>query len=331
MLSLLLFLNWQLGLGVQFALLWVMITPAASALVGKPLQDLSTAQMLVLNNDLTLARRYLHPSIFSPRISSKLRSRFYYVKGYTFLKEGLHLSAGKEFYRALEFDPSNPDALYCLGQLYYHGRGYDEDVQMGLSFFREAADFSHQDAKFYLAYSLLIGKGTERNEEQGLTGLSALAADGHVEAMMHLANHYRKMGHDQNRKIFDRIKDLYEGALKAGSPEAALSLGVLYKEGKLVAQDLSIAFQYFTIASQLGSLQADVHIAHSLAAGLGIKRDYLAARRHYLEAADNDLAGGFMGLGYLYEFGLGVQIDLVKARAFYELGASTSSAALHEN
>ena len=75
----------------------------------------------------------------------------------------------------------------------------------------------------------------------------------------------------------------------------------------------------------------DVHIAHSLASGLGIKRDYLAARKHYLEAAGNDLAGGFMGLGYLYEFGLGVPIDLVKARAFYELGARTSSSAPNEN
>ena len=146
--SLVLFFNWRLGLGVQIILLWIMISPAAVALVGKPLQDLSTAEMLVLNDDLTLARRYLHPSIYSPHISSKLRSRFYYVKGYTFMKEGLHVSAGKELYRALEFDASNPDALYCLGQLYYHGRGYDEDVQMGLSFFREAADFSHQDAKF---------------------------------------------------------------------------------------------------------------------------------------------------------------------------------------
>ena len=318
-------------MGGQIILLWIMISPAAVALVGKPLQDLSTAEMLVLNDDLTLARRYLHPSIYSPHISSKLRSRFYYVKGYTFMKEGLHVSAGKELYRALEFDASNPDALYCLGQLYYHGRGYDEDVQMGLSFFREAADFSHQDAKFYLAYSLLIGKGTEQNEEQGLAALSDLAADGHVEAMMHLANHYRKTGYDQDRENFDRIKELYERALKAGSPEAALSLGVLYKEGKLVAKDLGLAFQYFTLASDMGSLQADVHIAHSLAAGVGIKRDYVAARRHYLEAADNDLAGGFLGLGYLYEFGLGVQIDLVKARAFYDLGAGTSSSATNEN
>ena len=88
-----------------------------------------------------------------------------------------------------------------------------------------------------MAYSLLIGKGTEQNEEQGRSALSDLAADGHVEAMMHLANHYRKTGYDQDRENFDRIKELYERALKAGSPEAALSLGVLYKEGKLVAKD----------------------------------------------------------------------------------------------
>ena len=91
MVSLLLFSNRRLDLGVQFALLWIMISPAAAALVGKPLQDLSTAEMLVLNNDLALARRYLHPSIYSPHISSKLRSRFYYVKGYTFMKEGDYL------------------------------------------------------------------------------------------------------------------------------------------------------------------------------------------------------------------------------------------------
>ena len=326
-----LFFKCQLGLGVGSVFLWLMIPSSAFALEGQPLQDLSTAEMLVLKNDLALARRYLHPGIYSPHISGQLRSRFYYVKGYTFMKEGLHVSAGKDFYRALEFDPSNSEALYCLGQLYYHGRGYEEDAQMGLSFFREAADFSHQDAKFYLAYALLIGKGTEQNEEEGRSALSALAAEGHIEAMMHLADHYRKMGYDQSRKIFDRIKDLYERALKAGSAEAALSLGVLYKEGKLVARDLGLAFQYFTIASEMGNLQADVHIAHSLAAGLGIERDYVAARRHYLEAADNDLVGGFKGLGYLYEFGLGVPTDLVKARAFYDLGRGPSASVLNED
>ena len=311
--------------------MWLIIPWSSFALEWKPLQDLSTAEMLVVKNDLALARRYLHPGIFSPHISSQLRSRFYYVKGYTFMKEGLHVSAGKEFYRALEFDPSNTEAMYCLGQLYYHGRGYEEDAQMGLSFFREAADFSHQDAKFYLAYALLIGKGTEQNEEQGRSALSLLAEDGHIEAMMHLADHYRKIGYDQNRKIFDRIKDLYERALKAGSAEAALSLGVLYKEGKLATRDLGLAFQYFTIASEMGNLQAHVHIAHSLAAGLGIERDYVAARAHYLEAADNNLVGGFKGLGYLYEYGLGVRIDLVKARAFYDLDRVISTSVRSEN
>ena len=327
------FFKYQLGLGVGSAFLWLIIasSASASALEGKLLQDLSTAEMLVVKNDLALARRYLHPGIYSPHISSQLRSRFYYVKGYTFMKESLHVSAGKEFYRALEFDQSNAEALYCLGQLYYHGRGYGEDAQMGLSFFREAADFSHQDSQFYLAYALLIGKGTEQNEEQGRSALSVLAADGHVEAMMHLADHYRRMGYDQRWKIFDRIKDLYERALKAGSAEAALSLGVVYKEGKLVARDPRLAFQYFTVASEMGNLQADVHIAHSLAAGLGIERDYVAARRHYLEAANNDLVGGFTGLGYLYEFGLGVPIDLAKARVFYDLGRGPSTSVRNEN
>ena len=78
-------------------------------------------------------------------------------------------------------------------------------------------------------------------------------------------------------------------------------------------------------------IRDSVHIAHSLAAGLGIERDYVAARRHYLEAANNDLVGGFTGLGYLYEFGLGVPTDSVKARAFYDLGTGPPASVRNEN
>ena len=59
-----------------------------------------------------------------------------------------------------------------------------------------------------------------------------------------------------------------------------------------------------------------------------VKRDYNVALSYYLKAAKSNIPGAIHNIGYLYQHGLGVQVDLIKAASWYErsadLGFSTS-------
>ena len=289
--------------------------------VASPAQDLSKAEGLVSLGEWSLARRYLEPSIYSPHITRQQRSRFYYVRAYSFFEERLYVSAKKDFQRALEFDSANQNALYYLGRMHYLGKGVVEDMELGVSFFRQAAELGHWDARFYIGYGFINGHGIEKNESEGFDILAALSKEGHTISMLHLADYYRENSESIDSMSSSSVVDLYLRALSMGSADAALALGFMYKTGELVTQNASLSYEYFTQAAALGHHEANIHLAYAHMTGSGVNQSYSLAKVYYLQAAEHDLAGGFLGLGYLYEFGLGLPINKAAAQSLYELAS----------
>ncbi len=287
-----------------------------------PIQDLSEAKELVIRGEWSLARRYLEPAIYSPHITSQLRSRFYYVRAYSFFEEHLYVSANKDFHRALEFDSSNRDAVYSLGKIYYHGKGVKQDMALGVSFFRQASEFGHRDARFYIGYATVNGLGIKKNEAEGLDMLASLSKEDHVLSMLHLADYYRGKTESVDLVASSRVVELYLRALSMDSADAALALGFMYKNGELVVKDARLSYDYFVQAAALGDHQALLHLAYAHMIGNGVQQSYSLAKDYYLQAAEHDLEGGFLGLGYLYEFGLGLPVNEAVAQSFYELAAN---------
>ena len=291
-------------------------------------QDLSKAEELVTRGELSLARRYLEPAIYSPHITDQLRSRFYYVRAYSFFEERLYVSAKKDFHRALEFDSSNWDAVYSLGRIYYYGKGAEQDHELGVSFFRQAAEFGHQDARFYIGYASVHGRGIEKNEVEGLAIFASLSKENHVLSMLHLAGYYRGETALGGLLGESGVVDLYLRALSMGSADAALALGFMYKNGELVVKNSRLSYDYFVQAAALGNHQALLHLAHAHITGSGVGQSYSLARDYYLDAAEHGLEGGFLGLGYLYEFGLGLPVNKAAAQSFYQLAESSQESKL---
>ena len=289
--------------------------------VFNPAQDLSKAEDLVSLGEWSLARRYLEPAIYSPYIARQQRSRFYYVRAYSFFEEHLYVSAKKDFQRALEFDTANQNALYYLGRIHFLGKGVVEDMELGISFFRQAAVLGHLDARFYVGYGYINGRGIEKNEVEGLDILVALSKEGHTISMLHLADYYRENSESNDSMSSSVVVDLYLRALSMGSADAALALGFMYKTGELVTQNTSLSYEYFAQAAALGNHEANIHLAYAHMTGSGVNQSYSLAKVYYLQAAEHDLEGGFLGLGYLYEFGLGLPINKAAAQSFYELAS----------
>ena len=60
------------------------------------------AVILIEEGELSLARSYLGPALVDPYISPGLRSKAFYLRGYSYYAQGLLVSSLRDFNRALD-------------------------------------------------------------------------------------------------------------------------------------------------------------------------------------------------------------------------------------
>ncbi|XOV83491.1 MAG: tetratricopeptide repeat protein [bacterium] len=283
-------------------------------------QDIERAVILIEAKEYTLARTYLAPALIAPTISSSERARAYYLRGFTFMAQGMPVSARKDYNRALEFNPNNPVVLLELGRLHGAGQGTVKDEALALSFFERAADLGYDRANFHLGRAYLYGQGVAKNVEAARTALLTAAQQDHLFAMMLLASSYR-IAH-----VTDPQPDLalawYEKAHAAGAPAALLSMGFMYANGEVGEPDPSRAAALYQQALDAGFTPAAVHLAYAYLTGSGVEENPETALKLYNLAAAEGITDSFVGLGHLYEYGLGVKQDLAQAQSWYEQGAA---------
>src|SRR5262249_34042771 len=131
------------------------------------------------------------PVVVDPRLTGPQRARAYYIRGFTFLSEGLYVSAAQDYRRALELDPDNPTVQTELGRLYSEGLGVDKDLAQAFTLLQKAARGGHEAARLYTGYALLTGTGTKADAAKARYSLQGAADAGQVDAWVQLARSYR--------------------------------------------------------------------------------------------------------------------------------------------
>jgi TPR repeat protein len=109
-----------------------------------------------------------------------------------------------------------------------------------------------------------------------------------------------------------------------GDANAALWLGVSYRDGKGVTQDLTSAAKWFSRSATQGNADAAVALGQMYEDGQGVRRDLVKAAGLYQIACeqrpDHGGAGhGCNDLGLLYLAGHGVAQDKIEAYKFFTL------------
>jgi len=303
-----------LALGVALLCL-----PVATALATSPDQLINRALEHLEAGRYALARIHLDPVVIDPRLTAPQRSRAYYLRGYSFLAEGFDVSAAQDYARALEFDPSNVEALEAIAYLHLEGRGVARDDVEAFRLFLRAARAGNNDARAYVGYAFLVGRGTEANLEKARYWLKEAADAGHLEALVHLARSYRSL-HTTDPDP-EQARSLYETAIARGATDALVGLGYMYLEGELGEPDPAEAARLFRRAADADSPAGETALAHLYLAGFGLPMDEGRARTLFERAARSGHPPALTGLGYLYEAGRGVTADQSKAIALYTQAA----------
>lgn len=118
----------------------------------------------------------------------------------------------------------------------------------------------------------------------------------------------------------DRLHELQTQAAQ-GKAAAQIDLGLAYAKGLGVAKDYAAARHWFERAADQGAAKAQYYMGVMLERGLGGSRSYAAALQWYRRAADQGYPSAEAALGRFYGRGLGVQRDVAQRTGWYRRAA----------
>ncbi|EGB06301.1 hypothetical protein AURANDRAFT_29473, partial [Aureococcus anophagefferens] len=228
--------------------------------------------------------------------------------------------AAKIWKRAVEL--GNVDAMRHLARLHETGSGVKLDKKKAEQLYRAAADRGDAVAQCNLGIFLDSGKKFEK-----AVRYFALAADqGYTDAELNLGCCY--MDGEGTEVDLGKARYWFERAAAKGREEAITALahldaqlGRLYRTGSGVKLDKKKAEQLYRTAADRGDAVAQ----SNLAVFLHSENKFEEAFRYLALAADQGWTAGEHNLGCCYRYGSGTEVDLGKARYWFERAAAKGS------
>jgi TPR repeat protein len=155
------------------------------------------------------------------------------------------------------------------------------------------------------------------NDAEDLARLRRHVENEVPEAITHLGNAYSR-GFYGLVKSDKKAAKIYRRAVELGNVEATVRLGVLYQNGSGVKLDKKKAERLFRTAADRGNAIAQF----TLGAVLHSEKKHEEAFRYFALAADQGLTHAENILGCYYRDGYGMEVDLGKARYWFERAAA---------
>jgi TPR repeat protein len=231
----------------------------------------------------------------------------------------------------------DPQSQSSLGGFYAIGRGVPPDKKEALIWYRKAADQGYALAKTRVGYCFEYGQGVAKDEVEAVKWYRQAAEQGETGAM-------RKMGlclkngigvakdEVESVKWFRKLSELTVNvdrkAAEAGSAHAQYQMGIYYLNGGLSGtKDYVEAVKWFRIAAgrEGNPDQVDVWAKYQLGfmyeKGQGVAVDLVESVRWWRRAAELGHAGARFSMGYCYQVGQGVPKDVVEAVKWFRLSA----------
>ncbi len=200
-------------------------------------------------------------------------------------------SISKAFYqKALELDiegmaeAGDKYAQACLGEMYYYGRGVDENYSTAVKWYRKAAEQGHATAQYHLGYMYYNGRGVDENNSTTVEWYRKAAEQGHAIAQYHLGWMYQcGNGVDENNST---AVELYRKAAEQGYAHAQHILGDMYQNGDGVKKNYSTAVKWFRKAAEQGDADAQNDLDR-LTESLRKKRTHRGVKKYFLNNIKN--------------------------------------------
>ena len=237
-----------------------------------------------------------------------------------------------DFYNALPIikkysDKGNIRAKFLLAMLHMQGYATNYDDDLAIKLIQEIEldtelESSNGElwAKTNLGLMYLGGWSVEKNQELALKLTREAAQKNFPRAIHNLAVFYSG-GIVINQNDKEAIK-LYEKASRLGMVLSDLELAKRYINGIGLEQDINKAINIYEDAATNGSDLAKIGLATVYVDGT--EKKYEEARNLFFEVTKHNYSLAYSGMGYINQFGLGVDIDANESFKWYKMAAENN-------
>lgn len=203
----------------------------------------------------------------------------------------------------------HPEALYRLGTFYRAGRHVPENEHIALEYWKMAAAQDSGAAK----RSLAVFYQYRDDEDERIRWVRAAAEHGYDRAQFSLGLYY--LTGNGVPQDFDESLKWYRLSASQGNASAQFGIGRAYAKGTYGGPpDYSEAFKWYQLAADKGIWKAQSDLATMYLEGRGVATDAKKGAQMMLQLARAGHSNAQLTVGDLYQFGTGVDRDLVAAR-----------------
>jgi TPR repeat protein len=179
-----------------------------------------------------------------------------------------------------------------------------------------AADGGNVEAMYEVGAAYVDGGwGFAANLFHAFKWVGQAAEEGHGPAMARLSELYR-----EGKGVTRDVQKAVEWGAKAIQSRDTFAIGYCYYKG-LGVQRATVAANYFLVAAEDGSSEAQHRLGFCYEYGQGVKEDERKAVEWYTRAAEQGYAEAQSYLGFCYKFGRCVKKDVRKAMEWYTRAA----------
>lgn len=142
------------------------------------------------------------------------------------------------------------EAQFLLGDMYHHGKGVPQNLEVARQWYWAAAGQGHAMAQFLTGYMFQTGSGVAKNDRAAVIFYAQAAEQGLSIAQNRLGDMFLSgLGVPQD---YGAAAKWYKRAAEQGNPDAQVRLSSMYALGRGVKQDDVYALMWANIAVSSG-------------------------------------------------------------------------------
>lgn len=230
-----------------------------------------------------------------------------------------YVKALELYLKAAKLDHS--EGCYRVAVCYEFGVGTKRDMDKAVSWYRKAAHLGSVSSMYKLG--MLVLQGERRNSGEGLMWLQHAAEKATVDTphAVHELGLLHERGLAKLPQSDAKALELFYKAARLNYSPAQARLGRAYEFGELGCEvDPSRSIRFYRAAAQQGDADAELGLCGwywTGADGAQLRQSDTEAFLYAERAASKGHRRAIFALGYFFEVGVGVPIDLRKARGWY--------------
>ena len=257
----------------------------------------------------------------------------------------------------LSAEKSNSQSLFELAKMHKNGHVVNKNNTKAIELYQTSAKLGNASAQLDLGYYFENGAlGLNKNNDIAFEWYSKSAKQFNAIALSNLANFYEHgkavkqdltmaakyynesaaagyhkalcnlgdlyLDYKDNIEI-DKALSIYKAGADKGLSDCQFSLGYTYGE---FLNDQQEALTWYKKAANQNNATAITNIGYMYQNGVGVEVDLVKGFEYYLKAADLGNAAAQENLGRSYEFGIGTKQDYAKAHEYFAKGAAQNHA-----